>query len=150
MKRIDLDLLRKFITEKYGPECGFSTGIMNDFTTTIPTSHLTEIVSVLMEDFDVFHLSAITAQIRTENEDKIELLYHFWQGVGFTLMTAVPTSEPKIDTLMALIPGADFYEREVAEMFGVEFTGREETPHLLLSDKWKQGPPFRQTIESEQ
>ena len=41
---------------------------------------------------------------------------------------------PSIASLGAMFPGADWHERETAEMFGVEFAGRESTENLLLKE----------------
>jgi NADH:ubiquinone oxidoreductase subunit C len=150
MKTINLKELCSFIEEQFGQDFAVYPEIQGDFTVRIPAEILPELVGALMDKFDVFHLSAITAQQREDNSDEVELLYHFWQGEGFSLLTAVPTENPEIASLIQHIPGADFYEREVAEMFGVIFTGREETPRLLLSEKWNQGPPFRQNKGSEE
>ena len=38
---------------------------------------------------------------------------------------------PRIASLSSMFPGADWHERETAEMFGVEFIGRESTERLL-------------------
>lgn len=147
MRHIDLDRLKKWGSERFGGEWSIYNEITGDLTIQIPAERLLELVEMLMDELDVVHLSAITAQQRGGNGDEIELLYHFWQGAGFSLMTTVPVTDPQVASLISLIPGADFYEREVAEMFGVVFTGREETPPLLLSEKWNQGPPFRKDKE---
>lgn len=39
---------------------------------------------------------------------------------------------PSIPSLDAMFPGVDWHERETAELFGVEFTGRASTEPLLL------------------
>lgn len=39
---------------------------------------------------------------------------------------------PRIASLVDLFPGADWHERETAEMFGIEFVGRQATEPLLL------------------
>jgi NADH:ubiquinone oxidoreductase subunit C len=119
-------------------------GIRNDETVLIPVDQLHDAISVLRDDFGCCHLTAITAQQRETQLDEIELIYHFWHGKGLSLMVRLPLDAPEVATIITLIPGADFYEREVAEMYGVSFTGRAETPHLLLPEGWDQGPPFIQ------
>ncbi len=44
----------------------------------------------------------------------------------------VDAGSPRIPSLSGRFPGADWHERETAEMFGVEFTGRPATEPLLL------------------
>jgi len=88
---------------------------------------------VLVERFDLRHLSTITGQ---DTGSEIELLYHFWDGGGLTLRTSLPREEPHIATLTDLIPGAAFYEREVSEMLGVTFDGHPDPRPLLLPNDW--------------
>ncbi|MCG2767772.1 MAG: NADH-quinone oxidoreductase subunit C, partial [Anaerolineae bacterium] len=73
---------------------------------------------------------------------EIELLYHFWDGQGLTLRTSLPREEPHIATVVNLIPGAAFYEREVSEMLGVTFDGCLDRRSLLLPDDWNEEPPM--------
>lgn len=98
-------------------------------------------VQVLIERFDLGHLSTITGQ---DTGNEIELLYHFWGGGGLTLRTSLPREKPHIATLTDLIPGAAFYEREVREMLGVTFDGFPIPRPLLLPDDWDGEPPLRQ------
>jgi NADH-quinone oxidoreductase subunit C len=56
---------------------------------------------------------------------------------------------PRIDSITPLFPGADWIEREMWEMLGIEFTGHPDMKKLLLCDDWPQGNyPLRRTNES--
>jgi NADH-quinone oxidoreductase subunit C len=57
------------------------------------------------------------------------------------LSCLVPRHEPRIDTVSGLFAGATWHEREVAELFGVEFVGGERR-RLLLSPGFE-GTPLR-------
>ena len=132
-----------------GPEAIHPTAIGREPVIDIPAEKWVNVMTELVENCGIYHLSAITPQQRGESPAEIEVLYHFWQGQGVTFRLAVPVDRPEIPSIVAVIPGADFYEREAAEMFGIVFTGREETPHLLLPDDWDQGPPFRRKESDE-
>jgi len=101
-------------------------------------------VALLMEHFDVSHLSTITGQ---DTGSEIELLYHFWDGKGLTLRTSLPRGSPHIATLTDLIPGAAFYEREINEILGVVFDGHPNLHAFLLPDDWEGEPPLRRQEE---
>ena len=149
-ERIDLEALRARIEKATGADCSFYDGIANDATLCIKAEHLQKAVGVLMAQFDCAHLTAITAQQRENKKEDIEVMYHFWKGSGISLLMSIPVETPQLASITSEIPGADFYEREIAEMFGVKFSGREETPPLLLPDDWDQGPPFlREEVEDE-
>ncbi len=142
MELINLDQLFDKVSAIIGASPEGYTEIKYDATYVIPSEQLLEITKMLVEEFDCSHLSGITAQQREGHRDVIEVLYHFWKGTGFSFMMVLPLDAPELPSIKFILPGADFYEREVAEMFGITFTGREETPPLLLPDDWSQGPPF--------
>jgi NADH:ubiquinone oxidoreductase subunit C len=139
---INIENLLNKIKEETGCKFDVYPGIKGDITIPIPSESLEAIVRVFLKDFDYCHLSAITAQKREDKNDKIEVFYNFWLGQSLSLRVELTERQMILASIISLIPGADFYEREAAEMFGIEFTGRVETPHLLLPDDWDQGPPF--------
>ena len=106
---------------------------------TLPPDCIHAAAQVLVERFDLRHLSAITGE---DTGDEIVLLYHFWDGHGLTLRTSLPRQDARIATLTDLIPGAAFYEREVNEMLGVAFDGHPTPRTLLLPDDWAGEPPL--------
>ncbi len=103
-------------------------------------------VDVLMNRCGVWHLSTITG---LDDGQGIRLLYHFWRGHGLTLCVWLPYEAPTVPTLTRLIPGAAFYEREVAEMLGVTFEGHQGLEPLLLPEDWDAGPPLRRERAEE-
>jgi NADH-quinone oxidoreductase subunit C len=58
------------------------------------------------------------------------------------LRTLVPREVPTVDSLASVFRGADWHERETAEMFGVEFAGHPHPAPLLLPDGFV-GHPLR-------
>ena len=142
MEKFSINDLCIEIRAKAGFQCGVYDGIIGDHTLLIKPDQLKPVIDVILEIFEYCHLSAITVQQRNDQPDEIEVFYNFWSGSGFSLMLKLPVESAKLPSIISTIPGADFYEREAAEMFGIEFTGRNETPPLLLPDDWDQGPPF--------
>jgi NADH:ubiquinone oxidoreductase subunit C len=106
----------------------------------LPSSRVRPAVQILLDQAGVTHLSTITGQ---DVDGRIELLYHFWDGHGLTLRTSLPREIARIATLIDLIPGAAYYEREIAEMLHVTFEGHPNPRALLLPDDWNGDPPLR-------
>ena len=84
----------------------------------------------------------------------IEMLYHMAfdkHDLVVTVRTFVEKPELKMPTLTDIIPAANWIEREIHEMLGVDFVGHPNLDRLLLPDDWQVGEyPFRKkTFESE-
>ena len=113
------------------------------------------VVEVLMDKFDVYHLSTITGDDGGFSDgDGVRLLYHFWSGYGITLSTLLPYDNLSIPTLTDIIPGAAFYEREIQEMLGVTFEGLDTPGPMFLPVDWNDGDgpvryPLRQNADEE-
>jgi Ni,Fe-hydrogenase III component G len=55
------------------------------------------------------------------------------------LRTEVDPTDPNIDSITSLIPGADWAEREVRDMIGVHPVGHPDPRRLVLPDDWPEG-----------
>jgi len=111
----------------------------NEAKITISKQQLLLAVKTILKS-GIWHLSAITCQ---QLEDDFILLYHFWKSGGLSLQIRLDEKNPQIDSICPLIPGAEYYEREVREMFGIEFPGLPNLAPLLLPDNWQGGFPMR-------
>ena len=66
-------------------------------------------------------------------------------GVFVVLSTTIGKDDPVLDTLSGVYGGADWHEREAAEMFGIDFTGHPNLVKLYLPDAFE-GHPLRKTF----
>ena len=83
--------------------------------------------------------------------DDFELVYRLQStrfGVGLSLKTEVPRDEPAIETITDLWPGANWDEREVYDLMGVEFVGHPDLRRILLPDDWA-GHPLRKDYRDD-
>jgi len=83
--------------------------------------------------------------------DRIEILYHFSydpSGVVITVRTILNDKDnPRIDTITHITSSAWWIEREIHELFGVEFDGNKDLRPLLLPDDWPKGVyPMRKSF----
>lgn len=72
----------------------------------------------------------------------IEILYHFVLDPAdliVTLRLLTDRSSPSAPSLTPILAAAGFIEREIHELFGVDFPGHPDLRRLLLSDEWPAG-----------
>ena len=81
-------------------------------------------------------------------EERIEMLTtvsDLSEGRRVTFSADLPTENPVIDSLVDVYAGANWHEREAAEMFGIDFTGHPDLSALYLPDAFE-GNPLRKSF----
>lgn len=74
----------------------------------------------------------------------LELLYHMSIGGAYlNLRVKIAKEELAIDSIANIVPGASWIEREIRDLFGVEFKGHPDPRSLLLPFEWDEGAPLR-------
>ncbi|MCJ7490935.1 MAG: NADH-quinone oxidoreductase subunit C [Dehalococcoidia bacterium] len=70
-------------------------------------------------------------------------LYSFTHKHGVTIKTRLPLDDPRVASAASIWKGADWLERETAEMFGITFEGHPNPVPLLLPDDMTDHHPLR-------
>jgi NADH-quinone oxidoreductase subunit C len=79
---------------------------------------------------------------RPERFEVIANLLSMEHKLRLRMITALGRVDPRVDSLVPLWPGANFAEREVYDMFGIEFEGHPDLTRILMPDDWE-GHPLR-------
>ena len=93
----------------------------------------------LKNEFPPIHFTTITA---SDLNDKIELQYNLLHDFTLTLDVVVDVSvsaenkRPETISITSVLPAAEIYEREVKDLFGVDFIGLPHPQRLILPDEW--------------
>lgn len=84
------------------------------------------------------HLCTITG---LDEQDKLSFIYHLAQdsGVVLNIKVSVPKENPVLNTVIPLFPGAEIYERELADLLGVKIQGLPAGERYPLVDDWPAG-----------
>ena len=72
----------------------------------------------------------------------IEILYHFTiEEINLLISVRVklPKDKLEIDSIANIIKGANWIEREIHEILGINFKGHPDMRKLLLPDEWPEG-----------
>jgi Ni,Fe-hydrogenase III component G len=71
-----------------------------------------------------------------------EILYHFiFEDINLliSLRVKLDKSRPQINSLVPIMEAANWIEREIYEMLGIQFIGHPDLRRLLLPDDWPEG-----------
>ncbi|MEO0185782.1 MAG: NADH-quinone oxidoreductase subunit C [candidate division WOR-3 bacterium] len=86
-----------------------------------------------------------------DTRDGIEILYHFSHdasGTYYNIKTLIPKDDPKIRSLADFLPAANWIEREIHELLGVDFVGHPNLIPLLTAEDWPENTyPLRRDYE---
>jgi Ni,Fe-hydrogenase III component G len=114
----------------------------------IKPGDIREVAAFLFKDLGL-RFAIATGQ---DTPQGIEILYHFCFDKAGQIFSArvllVDKKEPKIDSIATLFPAAEWIEREMWELLGINFTGHPNLTRLLLAEEWPQGKyPLRHENE---
>lgn len=84
-----------------------------------------------------------------DTPEGFEILYHFShdeKGAFYSVRVFIEDrNNPQIDSITPLFSGAEWIEREIWEMLGINFKGHPNLKRLLLAEDWPEGDyPLRQ------
>ncbi len=137
------------IQEKFSIEIIETHAFRGDETVVIRPGALRTVVKFLKEtpelDFNVLmDLTAVDylnfAGGKIKKDSRFEVVSHFYSlKHNHRLRLKVPVGEenPEIDTLSDLWPSANWYEREVWDMFGIRFKGHPNLKRILMYEEFK-------------
>jgi NADH-quinone oxidoreductase subunit C len=81
---------------------------------------------------------------RLTREERFELVYLFYSLDAHSWLRLKTRTDREAPSLTPLIAGANWYEREVFDLFGIHFRGHPDLQRIMLPDDW-QGYPLRRT-----
>jgi len=114
----------------------------------IKPQDLKEIVRLLFRELKLRFATA-SGQ---DTPEGLEILYHFsFDSTGEMISLRVLIEDkkrPEIESLAPMFVGAEWIEREMWELLGINFKGHPNLKHLLLVDEWPEGKfPLRHKNE---
>ncbi len=97
------------------------------------------------------YLSAIVCMDLGAEANEMEVVYYFCPGDAIiALRVHVPRQGASLPSLCEVVPGAESFERELQEMFGIELIGLNTPDRLYLPDDWPDGLyPMRKDFDSQ-
>lgn len=82
-----------------------------------------------------------------------EILYHFTPDkldIVFSIRAALDKNNPEIESITPILKAAEWIEREMWELLGINIKGHPNLKRLLLADDWPEGKyPLRRDYKGD-
>jgi NADH-quinone oxidoreductase subunit C/D len=151
----DLSLVSD-ITTRFGNSLVLNVQTTSDgiFTIWVHRDHLKDLLQYLKKEINqpfrmLFDLTALDERRRVNRHNGIEsdftIVYHLTsleRNKDIRIKTALTGEYPATMSITEIWPSADWYEREIFDMFGITFTGHPNLRRILMPKSWK-GHPLR-------
>jgi len=118
-----------------------------DDTAIVKKEKLFEICTFLRDDEELLYnfMMDLTAVDYLGREPRFEVVYHLYSltyNRRFRIKTLVSESECSVDSIVPIWVSANWFEREVYDLYGIIFKGHPELRRILLYEEF-QGHPLR-------
>jgi NADH-quinone oxidoreductase subunit C/D len=151
----DLSLVSD-ITTRFGNSLVLNAQTTSDgiFTIWVHRDQLKDLLQYLKKEINkpfrmLFDLTALDERRRVNRHNGIEsdftIVYHLTsleRNKDIRIKTALTGEYPATMSITDIWPSADWYEREIFDMFGITFTGHPNLRRILMPKSWK-GHPLR-------
>jgi NADH-quinone oxidoreductase subunit C len=112
----------------------------------------TQVSSILLlakNQYGFKHLNHIACVdwIEDNQFELVYILYNHQTGVTLSIHTKIDRENPEMENIDTIWDQANTYEREMREMYGIEFPGLVGEKEFILED-WEDTPPMRRDFNT--
>ena len=125
----------------------------DEMTIVVDRTHVREACALLRDhaEFPFEFLSDVTCVDWYPSEPRFEVIYHLLsisKKERVRLKVRLDGSSPVVESITGVWPAANYFEREVFDLFGVRFTGHPYLRRILMPEDWE-GNPLRKDYPVE-
>ena len=120
-------------------------------TSVVPRNVVRTVAERCREHLQFNLLSDATCVDHYPAEPRFELNYHLTsipRKDKIRIRVRLAGSDPVVDSLVPVWPGAGWLEREIFDLMGIRFTGHPDLRRILLPEDWE-GHPLRRDYPTE-
>ena len=118
----------------------------NQLTVTVDVGRIVDVVTFLRDDpgCRFVNITDITAVDHPDREKRFDVVYHFLSPTlnARIRLKALADETTQVPSIIGVFPGADWFEREAYDLYGVIFTGHPDM-RRILTDYGFEGHPLR-------
>ncbi len=137
------------LRHQFGDDIGSATVSCGDTIVYVAAGRLTDVMRYLKEtaDQEYEYLVDITAVEYRDAERALEMVYELFslsRHAQLRVKVELDKShELVVDSVVPLWAGANWLEREVFDMFGIQFTNHPDLRRILMWETYAEGHPLR-------
>jgi len=125
----------------------------HELTIVLERAALRDACDILRDDRDLqFNfLADVTCVDWYPNEPRFEVVYHLLsipRRQRLRLKVKLSGDDPSLESITSVWPSANFFEREVYDLFGVRFAGHPNLRRIMMPEDWE-GHPLRKDYPVE-
>jgi NADH-quinone oxidoreductase subunit C len=125
----------------------------DELTIVLKRAAIREACALLRDDSELqFNfLSDITCVDWYPNEPRFDVVYELLsipRRARLRLKVKLAGDDPSLDSITSVWPSANFFEREVYDLFGVRFSGHPNLRRIMMPEDWE-GHPLRKDYPVE-
>jgi NADH-quinone oxidoreductase subunit C len=113
-------------------------------TVNVPLDEVVGTIARVRKELGYSRFVDLTAVDRLRRHERFELVYLFYSMQLHAWLRLKTRTDAEAPSITGSVPGANWYEREVFDLFGIEFKGHPKLDRIMLPDDW-QGYPLRRT-----
>jgi NADH-quinone oxidoreductase subunit C len=125
----------------------------NELTIYLERSSIREACAILKDSAEAqfSFLCDLTCVDLYPSEPRFEVIYHLLsmkRKDRVRVKVQLPGSDPSLESIISVWPTANFFEREIFDLFGVRFQGHPYLRRILMPEDWE-GHPLRKDYPVE-
>ena len=121
-----------------------------ELSLTVPSENIVEAMQAI-KDAGYNAYEDMTAVDWLPSDPRFQLTYHILSHAmkqRVRIKAWVSEADPAIESITSVFPGANFYEREVFDLFGIRFDGHPNLRRIMMPEEWV-GHPLRKDYPVE-
>lgn len=125
----------------------------DEFTIVVMRAAIREACAILRDDRELqFNfLADITCVDWYPSEPRFDVVYHLLsipRHERLRLKVKLAGDDPSLESIISVWPSANFFEREIYDLFGVRFSGHPNLRRIMMPEDWE-GHPLRKDYPVE-
>jgi len=139
-----------FLRERFPDTVLDASEYRGEMTITVRPDRIAEVCRALRDEprLAYNYIADITAVDWLERDPRYDVVYHLLSLATYGVVRLKAqvgdedTPDPELPTVTTVWPGADWFEREIYDLFGIRFAGHPNQTRILMPEDWV-GHPLR-------